>query len=205
MDNIKIFTSLTTLFDYAVEDFASRAITAIDKQGTFSVVLSGGNTPTLFFDLLSHDHKNHIPWQKIKFFFGDERYVPANDVKSNYHMAYEHLFSKVPINPQNIYRIPTEFNDPHDAAKEYEKIIRRIIPVNDNQLPQFDLCYLGLGDNAHTASLMPFNDVVKWYIESKSPESQPLVAAVFTSASHLNRITLLPNIINNSQTIIFLV
>src|SRR5437899_1396147 len=160
--NIKIFNNLNKLFDYAADDFSKQAITSINNKGIFSVILSGGNTPMFFFDTLSRFDKKNIPWEKIQFFFGDERYVPANNMNSNYHMTYEHLFSKVPVNPKNIHRIPTEFNDPVDAAKEYEKIIKQILQVKDHHLPQFDLCYLGLGANAHTASLMPFSDVVKF-------------------------------------------
>ena len=144
---------------------AHRAMAAVNDKGVFSVVLAGGNTPKLFFDALTgiEYYKKNIPWRQIQFFFGDERYVPSDNAKSNYHMAYEHLFSKVPVNPENIYRIPTEFNDPKDAAKNYEQTLSKVFHIKDNAFPQFDLLYLGLGDNAHTASLMPFSDVVKHY------------------------------------------
>src|SRR5579871_6169608 len=109
-----IFPNSQDVFQFAAKDFFNRAVSAVNDKGVFSVVLAGGNTPKLFFDILTN---MDIPWQKIRFFFGDERYVSSDNVNSNYHMVYEHLFSKVPINPSNIYRIPTEFNDPNDAAK----------------------------------------------------------------------------------------
>jgi len=203
--HIRIFNDLTKLFNYAAEDFLQQAMTAIEKKGVFTVVLSGGHTPQFFFDTLSHYGKNTIPWDKIKFFFGDERYVPANDINSNYHMAYEHLFSKVSVDPSHIYRIPTELLDPDDAARAYEKTINENFSVKKNELPQFDLCYLGLGANAHTASLMPFNEVVNSYLKNSSDENQPFVEALFDTNSNLTRITLMPQIINNSKNIIFMV
>jgi 6-phosphogluconolactonase len=206
--DITIFTNANDLFQFAAKDFSQRASAAVNDKGIFSVVLAGGNTPKLFFDTLTdiEYYKKNIPWQQIQFFFGDERYVPSDDAESNYYMAYEHLFSKVPVNPKNIYRIPTEFNDPKNAAKNYEQTLRRVFHIKDNAIPQFDLLYLGLGDNAHTASLMPLSDIVKYYAErSLSDKNNQLVASLFVSESNMYRITLTPNVINNAKDIIFLV
>ena len=142
---IKIFESPNLLFDYAAQDFFNQVMKTVQNKGTFSVALSGGSTPLSFFDTLVRMNKNDIPWNCIQFFFGDERYVPADNAKSNYHMAYEHLFSKVPINPKNIHRIPTENEDRFISANEYALTIKKILPTE-----QFDLCYLGLGSDAHT-------------------------------------------------------
>jgi 6-phosphogluconolactonase len=207
-NEIKIFANPKDLFQFAAKDFSQRVIASINNKGTFSVVLSGGNTPKLFFDALTKDesYKKNIPWNEIQFFFGDERYVPADDVKSNYHMAYEHLFSQLPINPENVYRVPTEFKDPKDAAQAYEKTLREVFHIKDNVLPQFDLVYLGLGDNAHTASLMPLSDIVKHYVENPfEDKNNQLVASVFVSEFNMYRITLTPDAINNAKNIIFLV
>ncbi len=201
---IKIFKSSHDLFQFAAKDFEKRAQDAGNDKEIFSVVLSGGNTPKELFDILTR-YKETIPWQKIQFFFSDERYVPANDTKSNYHMAYEHLFSKLSINPKNIYPIPTEFNDPNEAARVYEQTIRDAFHLKNNSTPQFDLVYLGLGDNAHTASLWPFSDVVKRYVENPADHSDQLVAALFVSETNAYRITLTPNALNNGKNIIFLV
>src|SRR5665648_254434 len=158
---IIIFPSRNDLYQFAAKDFYHRAISAVNNKGIFSVVLAGGKTPQLFFDTLaSKDYQKNITWQQIQFFFGDERYVPADDLKSNYHMADAHLFLKVPINPDKIFRIPTDCDDPKDAAKDYEQTLRKVFHIQENAFPPFDLVYLGLGENAHTASLMPFSDVV---------------------------------------------
>lgn len=207
-NKITIFDNAHDLFQFAAEDFMHRALAAVNDKGVFSVVLSGGNTPKLFFGTLTEikSYKNSIPWQHIQFFFGDERYVPSDNVESNYHMAYEHLFSKVPINPENIHRILTEFNDPKEAATAYEKTLRKVFQIKDNTFPPFDLLYLGLGDDAHTASLMPFSDVVMYYAKNPSPHKHnKLVASISITEMNNHRITLTPTAINHAKNIIFLV
>jgi len=204
---MKIFADATDLFLFAAEDFCQRAIRAVREKDVFSVVLSGGNTPkSLFVTLTANEYKKRIPWQQIKFFFGDERYVPASSEASNYHLANEYLFAHVPVNPHHIYRIPTEFDDPKDAAKAYEKTLREAFHIKDDAIPPLDLVYLGLGDNAHTASLMPLNEVVRQYVaHSTADNDHQLVAAVVVAGSNMQRITLTPTAINNSRDIIFLV
>lgn len=205
--DVKIFPSASDLFQFAAQDFCQRAIAAVNEKNLFSVVLSGGNTPKFFFDaLITGEYYKKIPWRQIQFFFCDERYVSVEDENNNYHMAYEHLFSKAPINPDNIYRIPTEFHDPTEAAKVYEQTLRKVLHISDNDFPQFDLVYLGLGDNAHTASLMPMTDVVRRYVENPLPnKNNSLVAALFVTELNAYRITLTPPALNNGKDIIFLV
>lgn len=201
-EKIMVFPNTKGLFQFAAKDFCQRATTAINAKGFFSVVLSGGNTPKSFYHSLAQS-KEKIPWMQIKFFFGDERYVPSHDANNNYHIAYEHLFSKVPINPENIYRIPTEFNDPKDAAKNYEQTLRKAFHITNKACPEFDLVYLGLGDNAHTASLMPASDIVRYYTKHPFPKNAQLVASLFVSDINMYRITLTPKAINNGMNIIF--
>lgn len=198
-DKIMIFLNQGDLFKFAAKNFSQRVITSVLDKGVFSVVLSGGNTPKLFFDILANDYKNSIPWEKIKFFFSDERYVPIDNENNNYHMVSEHLFSKVAVNRENIYRIPTEYSDPKVAAQEYEYTLRKEFQAD--AFPQFDLVYLGLGDDAHTASLMPLSDVVKNIFTN----SNQLVTSFFFTKANMYRITLTANAINNSRDIIFLV
>lgn len=207
-NQMTIFPNHDDLFQFAAMDFKNRAIEAIKDKGIFSVVLSGGETPKLFFNALTRleNHKKDIPWEKIQFFFGDERYVPSDNINSNYHTAQQYLFSKVPVNPNHIYAIPTTFHDPKDAAKNYEQILRKIFHIQDNSYPPFDLVYLGLGDNAHTASLMPLSDVVKNEIQHPlNDKNNPLVVSLFAPELDMYRITLTPKAINHAKEIIFLV
>jgi 6-phosphogluconolactonase len=205
-NDIRLFLNAKDLCQFAANDFSQRAISAVNEKGLFSVVLSGGNTPILFFDILTEHYKNKIPWQQIQIFFGDERYVPSTDVESNYHMAYEHLFSKVAIHPEQIYRIPTELSDPNEAAKDYQQTLRKVFHLSESAFPPFDCLYLGLGDNGHTASLMPSSDIVMHYINNPLPDkNNELVAALFVPELNIYRITLTPPAINNAKAIIFLV
>lgn len=197
---IKLFSSAFELFQYAANDFCLRCISSVEKRGKFSVLLAGGSTPKNFFKTLVDLYQDSIPWQHIEFFFGDERYVPHDDPESNYRMAYEELFSKVPVNKDHIYAIPTHFKDPKEAAQVYEQTLRTAVH-SSNDLPKFDLIYLGLGDDAHTASLMPSNEVVRECIEN----DQRLVRAVFLPQTNRYRITLTPIVLNNARNIIFMV
>ncbi len=194
---IKIFSSPEALFEAAAKDFMNRSVAAVNEKGIFSVVLSGGNTPKLFFDMLTNrEYCKKIPWNKIQFFFGDERYVSSEDLENNFHMANKYLFSKVPVNDENIYPIPTDLRDPKATAKLYAETLRTAFHIKDEAFPLFDLVYLGLGENAHTASLMPFIELDK---------NKSLVASVWVPELNMYRITLTPDAINNSQNIIFLV
>ncbi len=209
MDNIinghiiRIFPDAATLFQVAAEDFMLRANKALKQQEYFTVVLSGGETPKAFYEaLVKKDRIASLSWQKIKFFFADERYVPAEDPANNYHLAQQYLFSQVPILPENIYRIPTDFNDPHIAAAQYENTLREVFKTERHQLPLFDLVYLGLGSNAHTASLMPDTEVVKAYLDAGN-KPNALVAALWVPELKMYRITLTPPALNNSAGICF--
>lgn len=198
---IKIFPKASDLFHSAAEDFTERAIQAINDTGVFTVVLAGGNTPKKFFETLTENKYclEKTPWRHIKFFFGDERYLPSTDPENNYHKANENLFSKLSVPRENIYRIPTEFSNPQDTAKNYELTLKKVFCIKDHDFPNFDLVYLGLGKDAHTASLMPFSDLVV-------PNStDQLVACLWVSQSQMYRITLTPAAINNAKSIIFLV
>lgn len=201
---ITVFSTAENLFMSAAEDFVMRTTAVIEKKGQCNVVLSGGNTPKKFFDALVNLTKTHIiAWNKIRFFFGDERYVASTDVQSNYHMAQQFLFSKVSIPTENIYRIPTELASAALAAKHYEHTLRQVFDLKKDQWPAFDITYLGMGNNGHTASLMPFSNIVKEYM---TPSHLPtIVASLWVEALKMYRITLTPPAINHSQHIIFLV
>ncbi len=199
---IHIFNSSDELFLAAANDFKNRADHYIKKKGKFIVALSGGNTPKAFFAILAS--MKNIPWPDIIFFFCDERYVSSDSLDNNYCMANLFLFSKVAINPKNIYRISTNFLDPEESVLEYEKTLNEFRKNSDEHL--FDVVYLGLGENAHTASLMPGSDIVKYYAnQTISHEHDPLVAALFVFELNMYRITLTPTALKNSDAIIFLV
>ncbi len=205
---ITVFPTADDLFQFTAIDFSRRALAAVNDKGVFSVALSGGNTSKFFFEALTSIDTclASTPWGKIRFFFSDERYVPSDDINSNYHTAQQYLFSKVPVNPENIYRMPTEFDDPKEAAHHYEKTLRHAFKIKGDAYPLFDLMYLGLGDNAHTASLMPLSDIVKRYANHQfTDKNNRLTESLYVPDTDMYRLTLTPNAINNSQTILFMV
>jgi len=197
---IFLFPTSTDLFRAVAENFTQQAIESIHNKGQFFVVFSGGETPQSFFDALTSIPfcRDHTPWENIQFFFADERYVPYEDPANNYHMAYEHLFSNVPVPASNIHPIPTDYPDPKQAALAYESSIRNCFQLHHHEVPKFDVIYLGLGRDGHTASLMP-------NIEFDPSQSDQLVIALWIPELDMNRITLTPLILNNASCIKFLV
>lgn len=177
------------------EKFAQLLLDEISKKDFISVALSGGSTPKTIFQYLAKNYFNKIDWDKIKFFWGDERCVSPNDPESNYKMAYDNLFSKIGIPQKNIFRIHGEAN-PDEEAKQYEKIILDEVK-NINQLPRFDLMLLGLGEDGHTASIFP--DQLELF------SSGNICAVAEHPVTEQKRISITGKTINNSSKIIFLV
>lgn len=162
----------------------------------FRIALSGGSTPRELYTLLgSSDYV--IDWDKVVLFWGDERFVPATDARSNFRVVHEVLLSHVPIPAQNILPIPTD-GTLEDAAARYEADIRREYEADtlDGKPPLFDLVLLGLGADGHICSLFPNSQVLE--------ERTKLVAAVPAGAPE-PRITLTFPAIESSRAIAFLV
>lgn len=170
--------------------------TAKIKDGEFiSVVLSGGSTPKKIFEYISSHDKKLVVWNKIRFFWGDERCVPPEDNESNYKMARLSLFEGLNIPEENIFRIFGEA-EPEDEAVRYSKIISENVSV-ENKLPRFDVMLLGLGEDGHTASIFPENTQMFYSKNYCEVATHP--------KSGQKRITLTGPVINNSQSIVFMV
>jgi 6-phosphogluconolactonase len=143
--------------------------------------------------LASDAYRSQIDWQKVFFFFGDERYVPATHADSNYRMAQETLFTPLNITPGQVFRMNTDLT-PTGAADQYEQDIQGYFvekPVC------FDFVLLGLGDNSHTASLFPYTSVLH--------EKEALVKGLYIEEVKMDRITLTAPAINRADIIAFLV
>ena len=178
-----------------IADFFVATVNAvIKKNGTCNVVLSGGNSPKKLYELLaSSSYCERVGWDKIYFFFGDERNVPFTDKDNNGLMAKQTLFDPLHIDDSKIFYINTALS-PDKAAVDYAK---RIQSHFEKKPIQFDLILLGLGDNAHTASLFPHTPVLF--------EMKDLVSAVFVKELKLYRITMTAPLINEAHEIAFLV
>ncbi len=159
-----------------------------------TVALSGGSTPRVLYELLSDPRepfRAQIAWDKTHFFFSDERHVPPDHPDSNYRMVNEAMFSRVPVPPENIHRIPAENPNAEDAAKAYETDLRKFF---GEATPDFDLLLLGLGEDGHTASLFPH-----------FKPTEGLVAAPWVEKFNSYRITMTLPVLNNAKSVVFLV
>ncbi|HEV2718048.1 MAG TPA: 6-phosphogluconolactonase [Terriglobales bacterium] len=191
---IRILHTPQDLFQAAASEFAALTAAAIGDQGKFTVALSGGSTPKSLYSVLA---KAALPWEKIFFFWGDERHVPPDHPESNYRMASEALLSKVPVPPGNIFRIRAEEKDAAVAAQDYELTLRSFFHLRAGEFPRFDLILLGLGPDGHTASLFPNTAALT--------ETKRLVVANSLEKLKTDRITLTYPVLNNAACVIFLV
>lgn len=191
---INVFDNVTELLNALADFLVKVANEAIEAHGQFTLALSGGNSPKKLYELLaSSAYKNQVDWKKVYFFFGDERYVPADSLASNALMAKKTLFDPLLIPETNIFKVDTSLA-PEESARIYLETIEahfQDTPIN------FDLILLGLGDNAHTASLFPHTSV----LEEKVPSVKP----VFVDELNAYRITFTAPLINQARYIAFLV
>jgi 6-phosphogluconolactonase len=172
---------------------------ATAKDGRFTVALSGGSTPRRLYQLLAGPHYIDVfPWPRTHWFWGDERFVPADDPQSNYRMVREALLSRAPVPAGNIHRIPTEGLSPEAAASAYERELKSFYGLErlDPARPLFDVNLLGLGPDGHTASLFPGTAVLA--------ERERWVAAIVGAKSEA-RITLTYPALESSRNTAFLV
>jgi 6-phosphogluconolactonase len=126
--------------------------------GRFALCLSGGETPKRLYQLLgAPPRRDRFPWQRTHWFWGDERVVPPDDPRSNFHMAWQALLAHVPMRQDMIHAIPTEGESATACAADYQAELMRFYGAErlDPDRPLFDLTLLGLGEDGHTASLFP--------------------------------------------------
>src|SRR2546423_5831989 len=166
LHNVSVYRDAEELALKAARRFARLADQYVVGCTRFTVALSGGSTPRAMFSLLAeHPFADTVPWSSIYFFWGDERCVPPDHQDSNYRMATEALLSKVPVPVGNIFRIPADQTDHEQAAEEYSTTLRNFFLFGPGAtktgtaplatLPRFDLVFLGMGPDGHTASLFP--------------------------------------------------
>lgn len=164
------------------------------EQNSFTLVLSGGETPKLLFRKLASDqYKNKIDWKRIHLFWGDERAVPFNDDRNNAKMAYDILIDHIDIPDKQVHIMRTDI-EPNFAANEYGKILHRYFDHTPNS---FDLVLLGMGDDGHTLSLFPGSTIIE--------EHTHWVTSVYNLEQKMYRVTLMPVIVNKATNIAFMV
>jgi 6-phosphogluconolactonase len=214
------------LLERAAAFITDAAYRAVAEQGRFTLVLSGGNTPRALHQKLvegipearylelgytlpqevRHCPRNPeaitLPWAHTLLFMGDERYLPPSHPDSNYGMARETLIRHVCVKPANIHKMPNESGNPEADARRYELLLRGLFRkhASDDAPPSFDLILLGLGDDAHTASLFPgdrksLDEKKRWVIAVDAPNGKPPGM----------RLTLTLPVINEARNVLFLI
>ncbi|WP_165020435.1 MULTISPECIES: 6-phosphogluconolactonase [unclassified Dysgonomonas] len=190
-EEIKVFQDTEALS----EGFSQFLMKLLEVYPHVNLSLSGGSTPKVIFDYWAEHCKESIPWERISFFWGDERCVPPENKMNNYGMTKEHLFDKIPrLKPKSIYRIHGE-NESEEEAQWYNKILQRKILQRDNT-PCFEIIMLGLGDDGHTVSIFP-DQIELWdrpesCVVGKHPESG------------MERVSITGKVVNNAQYVVFL-
>jgi len=207
--DVRILTNLDAIARRVAQEFVQAATAAVSEKGSFSVALSGGSTPKALYSLLANETalRAQLPWDKMYFYFGDERSVGPDDADSNFRMANETMLSKVPIKPEQVFRIRGEYKESEKAAQEYDEALRSpfeigkgkiaVGKIGEGQFPRFDLVLLGMGNEGHTASLFPGTKALH---ETKRIAVRNWVGKLYT-----NRITLTAPAINNAARVIFMV
>ncbi|MES2891799.1 MAG: 6-phosphogluconolactonase [Bacteroidota bacterium] len=191
---IHIYNKVEEVLEGVAEYIVSLATKSIDAQGSFTIALSGGSSPKKLYSLLANEpYKSQVAWDKVFFFFGDERYVPANNPASNYQMVKKVLFEPLEIGEHQVFAVDTTLQ-PAQSAAQYMNAITGYFKDADTI---FDLVLLGLGDNSHTASLFPFTPVLH--------EQLPTIKEVFIPDQQVYRITFTAALINKASNVAFLV
>src|SRR3984957_3065718 len=195
--DLRRLTTPQDLFQAAAEEVIRVATDSIAQRGRFTIALSGGSTPRNLYTLIAANAGASVPWDKVFFFWSDERHVPLDDPDSNYLMAKETLLSKLPIPPANIFPVPAGNKDAEAVAEAYEQTIRNLFALKPTEVPRFDLILLGMGPDGHTASLFPETPALE--------EKSRLVTANWVEKLKTSRITFTLPLLNAARYVVFLV
>ena len=177
------------------ESFSIFFKSLVQAEKTSHVAVSGGNSPRAIFDFLAERFGDEIDWGKVNIYWVDERCVHPGNHESNYKMTHEHLLSKIDIPKDNIFRMRGEDN-PEQEARRYSELLNKHLPL-ENEIPEFDLVILGLGDDGHTASIFP-ESIDLWDVDENCVVGTHPV-------SGQKRVTLTGKVINNAQAVAFMV
>jgi 6-phosphogluconolactonase len=151
----RAFDDAEALARHGAEWLCARALA---RDGKFAVCCSGGSTPRRLYEVLAAPAiAARFPWERVHWFWGDERFVPPDHPDSNYRMVHDALFSRVTVPTSNIHAVPTVNLSPEQAAAAYERTLKGFYGADtiDSARPLFDVTLLGIGEDGHTASLFP--------------------------------------------------
>ncbi len=191
---VSVYADYEMLSRAVAELFLRQATEAIKERGRFSVALAGGHTPQRAYELLAGPPFNGlVDWGRVHVFWGDERCVPPDDPRSNARMAREKLLDRVPVPPDQVHPIVCA-DSAEDGARRYESLLRSFFDGGPNR---FDLVFLGLGTDGHTASLFPGTPAVL--------EKKRWVTEIYSEADGIYRVTLTAPILNRASVLAFII
>jgi 6-phosphogluconolactonase len=180
----------TTLFHQTAKE-------SIDRRGRFVVAISGGATPRRMYRMLAEEpYRLANLWDKTYIFWVDERCVPENNPASNYGSAKKDFLNRVPVPEARVYPMPGEL-PPKQGAQKYQETLIDFFNLKAGRFPTFDLIFLGMGTDGHTASLFPGHRTLY--------EKERLVVAVKGGDPNVNRLTLTLPVLNRARHIVFLI
>lgn len=196
MENIVISKDAGTVAKRVAHDLTEAARLAAAAKRRFAVALSGGTTPRLLYQhLASPDLASEVPWASLDFFWGDERCVPPDATDSNYRMVREAMLDHVPVDGAQVHRIRGE-NTPGAEATRYAEEIRAVVPTPRDGLPRFDWILLGMGDDGHTASLFP---------DQELDDENELCGVAFHPKTGQRRVSFTYDLLNAASHVAFVV
>jgi len=194
-----ILPDAATVAAATADRFVATARAAIEAQGLARVALSGGGTPKQVYPLLCEPaRRDAVDWSRVEFFWGDERSVPPDHPESNFGVAYSMLISQLPgVRPDCVHRMQAEASDLDAAALSYESELRLAFDARGAEPPAFDLIWLGMGPDGHTASLFPgsaaLDERERWVVGNWAPSQETW------------RMTLTFGVLNAGRDVIFVV
>jgi len=197
---VEIFKNAAELAQQAAQLILTQSQLGVARNNLFTIALSGGSTPKRLYELLAdptQQFRSQLPWDRIHFFWTDERHVPPDHPDSNYRMVREAMLVRAPVPPTNVHRMLSEKPNASEAANDYESQLRDFFHPPAGELPRIDFILLGLGPEGHTASLFPDSEVLQ--------ETQRWVAAPWIAKLNSYRLTMTLPVLNNASTVVFLV
>jgi 6-phosphogluconolactonase len=189
---VEVLPDLTALVERSRQIVVKKLQAAIAERGMATIALAGGSTPKPLYERLASES---LPWDKVHIFWGDERYVPPDHPDCNQRMARLAWLDKVAIPAGNIHPMPTDEADPAIAAQKHAAELQEFFHTPSGEFPSLDVILLGIGDDAHTASLFPHTEALQVcdrLVTVGNKDGQP-------------RITFTIPLINQARTILFMV
>lgn len=196
---IETFPDAEAVAQAAADLLTQQAAQTIEAWARFTLVLSGGSTPRRLYQKMAQEpYRSGVDWEKVQFFWGDERCVPPDHPDSNFGLAWKEWLRDLHLPPENLHRMPADRADLDVAACDYQKEIAAALGVWPFEPPPaLDLVFLGMGPDGHTASLFPGTNALAPTVHWVTPNFVPFLNA--------HRLTLTPTLLNRAKIICFLV